>query len=336
MSIITVKHLSKAFKVKTKSPGFSGSLKSIVSPSYRSIDAVNDINFTVEKGEILAFIGPNGAGKSTTIKMMTGILQPSAGEISVLGLDPTKDRKQLAYRIGTVFGQKSQLWFHLPPLDSFHLLGRIYDLDTARLKSRIAYLTEVFEIGDLMDIPVRKLSLGQRIRCEIAASILHQPEIIFLDEPTIGLDVVVKQKIRELILTLNKEEQTTIFLTSHDAGDIEQLCKRAIIINHGEIVLDDKIKRLKYDYLNRKVISIKYDEPVAVTRADLNIIKQKGTALQVEVDTSVQEIDDVLTSLIKLGKVIDITITEAPMEEIIAHIYQQKKGGVSSELLASI
>lgn len=336
MSIISVKHLSKDFKVKTKSPGFSGSLKSIISPTYRSIEAVNDISFEVEKGEILAFIGPNGAGKSTTIKMMTGILQPTAGEMRVLGLDPIKDRKQLAYRIGTVFGQKSQLWFHLPPLDSFHLLGRIYDMDTARLKSRIAYLTEVFEIGDLMDIPVRKLSLGQRIRCEIAASILHQPEIIFLDEPTIGLDVVVKQKIRELILTLNKEEQTTIFLTSHDAGDIEQLCKRAIIINHGEIVLDDKIKRLKYDYLNRKVISIKYDEPVAVTRADINIIKQKGTALQVEVDTSVQEIDDVLTSLIKLGKVIDITITEAPMEEIIAHIYQQKKGGVSRELLASI
>ncbi len=336
MSIISVKHLSKDFKVKTKSPGFSGSLKSIVSPSYRSIEAVNDISFEVEKGEILAFIGPNGAGKSTTIKMMTGILQPSAGEISVLGLDPTKDRKQLAYRIGTVFGQKSQLWFHLPPLDSFHLLGRIYDMDTARLKSRIAYLTEVFEIGDLMDIPVRKLSLGQRIRCEIAASILHQPEIIFLDEPTIGLDVVVKQKIRELILTLNKEEQTTIFLTSHDAGDIEQLCKRAIIINHGEIVLDDKIKRLKYDYLNRKVISIKYDEPVVVTRSDINVIKQKGAALQVEVDTSIQEIDDVLASLVKLGKVLDITITEAPMEEIISHIYQQKKGGVSSELIASI
>lgn len=335
MSIITVKNLSKTFKVKTKAPGFSGSLQSIVSPSYRTVEAVNNINFEVEKGEILAFIGPNGAGKSTTIKMITGILQPTSGEISVLGLDQIKDRKQLAYRIGTVFGQKSQLWFHLPPLDSFHLLGRIYDMETAQLKSRIHYLTDVFEIGDLMDVPVRKLSLGQRVRCEIAASILHQPEIIFLDEPTIGLDVVVKQKIRELILTLNKEEKTTIFLTSHDAGDIEQLCKRAIIINHGEIVLDDKIKRLKYDYLNRKVISIKYDEPVSVVRPDINILKQKGTALQVEVDTSLQDIDDVLTALIKLGKVNDITITEAPMEEIISHIYQQKKGVESNGINTS-
>ena len=152
-------------------------------------------------------------------------------------MNPSNQRKELSYKIGTVFGQKSQLWFHLPPLDSFNLLGNIYEMDKAKLKKRIDYLKEIFEIGELMDIPVRKLSLGQRIRCEIAASILHEPEIIFLDEPTIGLDVVVKQKIRELILQLNKEEKTTIFLTSHDAGDIEQLCKRAIIINHGEVVL---------------------------------------------------------------------------------------------------
>lgn len=325
MSIIKVNKLHKTFRVKTKAPGLGGSIKSLFSPTYRDIEAVNSISFEVEKGEILAFIGPNGAGKSTTIKMLTGILHPSSGSIEVLGLNPSFQRKQLSFKIGTVFGQKSQLWFHLPPLDSFNLLGNIYEMDKAKLKKRIDFLKEIFEIGDLMDVPVRKLSLGQRIRCEIAASILHEPEVIFLDEPTIGLDVVVKQKIRELILQLNKEERTTIFLTSHDAGDIEQLCKRAIIINHGEIVLNETIKRLKYDYLNKKEIHIKYNQPVTIDNPDINIIKNKGNALKVQVDTSKQDIEEVLTMLIRYGKVNDITISEAPLEEIISHIYKQNR-----------
>jgi ABC-2 type transport system ATP-binding protein len=183
-----------------------------------------------------------------------------------------------------------------------------------------------------MDVPVRKLSLGQRIRCEIAASILHEPEIIFLDEPTIGLDVVVKQKIRELILQLNKEEKTTIFLTSHDSGDIEQLCKRAIIINHGEVVLNETIKSLKHDYLNKKVIQIKYNEAVNLDNCKLNVIKNKGSAIKVQVDTSKQDIEQVLTDLIKCGKVNDITISEPPLEEIISHIYQQNKEGDKYEV----
>lgn len=327
MSIIKVNNLCKTFKVKTKEPGLSGSIKSMFAPSYKEVKAVKDISFQVEKGEILAFIGPNGAGKSTTIKMMTGILYPSSGNIEVLGLNPAKDRRELSYKIGTVFGQKSQLWFHLPPLDSFNLLGNIYEMDKEKLKKRIEMLKEVFEIGDLMDVPVRKLSLGQRIRCEIAASILHEPEIIFLDEPTIGLDVVVKQKIRELILQLNKEEKTTIFLTSHDAGDIEQLCKRAIIINHGKVVLNETIKSLKYDYLNKKEIHIKYSDSVNLQDSNLNIIKHKGNAVKVQVDTTKQDIDEVLTTLIKCGKVNDITISEAPLEEVISLIYTQKKGG---------
>jgi ABC-2 type transport system ATP-binding protein len=184
MSIIKVSKLFKTFKVKTKEEGLKGSFKSILSPSFREIRAVNDISFDVTKGEILAFIGPNGAGKSTTIKMMTGILHPSSGQIEVMGRNPLTERKELSYEIGTVFGQKSQLWFHLPPLDSFNLLGNIYEIPKLKLKKRIMQLKEIFEIGDLMDIPARKLSLGQRIRCEIAASILHEPQVIFLDEPT--------------------------------------------------------------------------------------------------------------------------------------------------------
>lgn len=326
-TIIKVDKLHKNFKVKTKEIGLQGSLKALITPSYKEVQAVKNISFEVEKGEILAFIGPNGAGKSTTIKMMTGILYPTSGDIEVLGLNPTKKRKQLSFKIGTVFGQKSQLWFHLPPADSFNLLGNIYEIDKKKLKSRIEFLKEIFEIGDFMDIPVRKLSLGQRIRCEIAASILHKPDIIFLDEPTIGLDVVVKQKIRELILKLNEEEKTTIFLTSHDAGDIERLCRRAIIINHGKVVLNETIDQLKGNYLNKKLINIKYNEAVNLDEKVLDIIEKDGSSIKVQVDTASQDIEEVLTRLIKYGKVNDITINEPPLEEIIAYIYKQKGGG---------
>ncbi|WP_026477395.1 ABC transporter ATP-binding protein [Alkaliphilus transvaalensis] len=332
MSIITVNHLSKTFRVKTKEQGFRGSIKAIVTPNYKEVQAVKDLSLRVEEGEVLAFIGPNGAGKSTTIKMLTGILHPTMGEINVLGLDPIMDRKKLSFKIGTVFGQKSQLWFHLPPLDSFNLLGRIYEIEEGLLKKRITNLTELFEIADLMDTPVRKLSLGQRIRCEIAASLLHQPEIIFLDEPTIGLDVVVKQKIRDLIKTLNKEFKTTIFLTSHDAGDIEQLCKRAIIINHGQIVLNESVKNLKYNYMNQKIIDIKYTEPVVIENPELKVLKSKGYAIKIEVDSSKCDLDRIIAELMKLGKVVDITISDPPLEEIISGIYQEKAiGGDSLE-----
>ncbi len=327
MSIITVKELNKTFRVKTKEQGIKGSLKAMVSPKYKEVEAVKDLSLTVDKGEVLAFIGPNGAGKSTTIKMLTGILHPTSGEVNVLGLNPGAERRKLSYRIGTVFGQKSQLWFHLPPLDSFHLLGAIYEIEGANLKKRIHYLSEIFEIEALMDTPVRKLSLGQRIRCEIAASLLHQPEIIFLDEPTIGLDVVVKQKIRELIRTLSKEAETTIFLTSHDAGDIEQLCKRAIIINHGKIVLNESVKSLKYNYMNRKIIDIKYSEPVTIENPRLKVLKNKGYAVKIEIDSAEYDIDHMIFELMRLGKVADITITDPPLEEIISSIYQEQNTG---------
>lgn len=325
--IIEVKDLCKDFQVKTKQEGLKGSFQSMISPQFRQINAVNHISFGVDEGEILAFIGPNGAGKSTTIKMMTGILYPTSGQMEVLGYNPTKQRKKLAYHMGTVFGQKSQLWFHLPPADSFALLGKIYELPNNRLKKRIDFLTEVFEIQELMDMPVRKMSLGQRIRCEIAASILHEPKIIFLDEPTIGLDIIVKQRIRDLIKQINKEEKTTIFLTSHDAGDVEELCKRVIVINHGEIVTDESVKNLKYNYLTHKVISIKYANEVNIEEDDMVVLKKKGYGVKVEVDCNRVEIDHVISRLMKYGKVLDITIEDPPMEEVIAAIYSKKKGG---------
>ncbi len=252
MQAIQVENLSKTFRVKKKEKGMAGSIKAILHPQREEIQAVNGVSFQVEEGEMLAFIGPNGAGKSTTIKMLTGILYPDGGRVEVLGIDPTKKRKQLAYQIGTVFGQKEQLWTHLTPYDNFRFFGAIYDLSERETEVRIKELAQRFELETFIDTPVRNLSLGQRIRCEIVASLLHKPKVLFLDEPTIGLDPVVKENIRSLIMQMNREEHTTIFLTSHDVGDIEKLCRRIIIVNAGRIVLDDSMEKLKEHYLQGK------------------------------------------------------------------------------------
>lgn len=316
-TIIKTTNLSKEFKLYKKEGFFSRELS--------FVKAVSDISFEAEKGEILAFIGPNGAGKSTTIKMMTGILRPTSGDVKILGFDPQAQRKKLAYHIGTVFGQKSQLWFHLPPMDSFQLLGSIYDIPAELLKKRINYIAEMMELGDLLQVPVRKLSLGQRIKCEIAASLLHKPEVVFLDEPTIGLDVVAKKNLRTLIKRINEEEQTTIFLTSHDMGDIEKLCKRMIIINCGKILMDEKIKSLKYSYDNKKIVSIRYVDAlnidVVLNLEGVEIISKSELAAKVQVNTELVGIDEVISYLLKLGKVEDISISSRPLEEIIGDIY---------------
>ena len=322
MAIIEVKNLSKDFKVKLKSKGFKGSLKSIIKPSYKTVKAVKNISFEVEKGEVIAFIGPNGAGKSTTIKMLTGILYPDKGDIKVLGIDPRKERKKLAYNIGTVFGQKEQLWMHLTPYDNFEYFGAIYDIPEYAVENKIEELKQVFELQEFIDTPVRNLSLGQRIRCEIVASLIHEPSVLFLDEPTIGLDPVVKENIRTLIKRMNKEYKTTIFLTSHDISDIEKLCKRVIIINSGQVVLDDSMENLKYHYLNNKIVDVKMKEKVNLEDEDgLTILKDKGYNLKIEVDTKKRSITDAL-KLLNPDNIIDINISNTPLEDIISDIYK--------------
>ena len=321
---IVTRDLKKVFRTKIKKEGFQASLSSLTKPEYREITAVHDIDLEVPQGELIAFLGPNGAGKSTTIKMLTGILQATSGSMSVLGLDPQKQRNLLSFRIGSVFGQKSQLWFHLPPMDSFRLLGAIYEVDRRELDRRIHEIIELFEIEELMEIPVRKLSLGQRMRCEFAASILHKPEIIFLDEPTIGLDVLVKQRIRELITRLNREEGTTIFLTSHDIGDVEQLCSRAVIVNHGMIVMDSSVKALKYGYLNQKIIDVKFDSLLDPGKLEgLHILKSNGLAMKIEADEE-DGIQNVMLRLMQAGSIQDVTISDIPMEKIIGDIYRDR------------
>jgi ABC-2 type transport system ATP-binding protein len=327
LSVIQTHQLSKTFVANEKQPGLRGSVRAIFRPIRRETQAVQSISFDVEEGERLAFIGPNGAGKSTTIKMLVGILYPTSGQAQVLGKTPWRERQKLAYEIGAVFGQKSQLWYHLPPADSFELLARIYELDRAAYRQRLDYLTELFELGDYLHAPVRKLSLGERMRCEIAASLLHRPRILFLDEPTIGLDVVVKQRIRDLILELNEQENVTIFLTSHDAGDVEVLCKRAMVINHGQVIYDGRVSTLKRDYMHTKTVSLKlgqswqgFDSP------GVQVLKHKGYGVKLEVDTGVAPIEEVVRRLLARYAIADINVDNPAMESIIAQIYETGPG----------
>lgn len=325
MNIISVNGLVKVFKTKYKEKGLKGSLKSIVKPIYKEVVAVDNLSFDIAKGEILAFIGPNGAGKSTTIKMLTGILYPTSGKVDVLGIDPTKKRKKLSFKIGTVFGQKSQLWMHLPAYDNFMFFGSIYDMSKEETEKRIKELSDVFDLGDIIDRPIKTLSLGQRMKCELAASIIHNPDILFLDEPTIGLDPVVKDSLRSLIKKMNKELGTTVFLTSHDIGDIEKLCKRVIIINHGRIVMDQSMDYLKHYYLNKKIVEIKMSDEFTFKEVQgIKILKNKGSNFKFEIDTTEKDVLDVMKE-IDQDKIIDINISNVPLEEIIADIYKAGK-----------
>jgi ABC-2 type transport system ATP-binding protein len=328
MPAIEVRRLSKTFRTKRKAAGLSGSLRSLVKPQYSQVEAVRSLSFEMESGELLGFIGPNGAGKSTTIKILTGILYPSGGEAQVLGFVPWKQRQKLAYHIGTVFGQRPQLWYHLPAIDTFMLFGRIYELDDRETKKRIAYLSEAFEIGDLLETPVRKLSLGQRMRCEVAASLLHKPRLLLLDEPSIGLDVVAKQYLRDAIREMARQENVGVLLTSHDAGDLEALCKRVIIINHGQIVYQDKVSVLKRSFLTWKLAEVRYAEQIP---SDFNIpgtetlkVAKERYGAKLRFDTHITPVGQVMSQLSAAGRLVDITVSDPPLEEVIGAIYKQE------------
>ena len=305
--MIEVKNLSKKFIKKINGRG----LKGIIFPEKKEYEAVKNINLKVKKGEIIAFVGPNGAGKSTTIKMLTGIIHPTSGEISVAGFNPTKDRKKMAYKIGCMFGQKSSLWMHLPAIDTYKLYGAMYDIPKEELEKRINEIIKTFGI----------LSLGQRMICEIAGIMLHKPEILFLDEPTIGLDIVVKEKVRNAILKVNKELNTTIFLTSHDLGDIEKLCERIIIIDKGSIIKDESLENLKRDYLKERFITIIYENNIEDTNFEYPTVSKEKNKVVIKVDTSINTVSNILERFMKYGNVIDIEAIPAPLEDVIYDIY---------------
>jgi ABC-2 type transport system ATP-binding protein len=322
---IIVSNLTKKFSFSARNPN-SGWLKNLFSPDKKEIVAVDGISFSVKHGERIAFIGPNGAGKSTTIKMLTGILFPTSGKVNILGLDPTKDRKKLAYKIGTVFGQRSQLLPNLPLTDSFEFFGVMYDMSDKKIKERIAELVKIFDLESFMTQPVRKLSLGQRMRAEVAVSLIHKPQIILLDEPTIGLDVVAKKTLRDLLLKINKEENTTIFLTSHDVGDIESLCDRTIIINHGVVMKDLPTEDLAKTFVYEKYIDLiaekSFDSfpelPEGITYSSKD--KNKITVI---VDVNKINVQESLRKLLNLFSVEDIDVYNADLETVIRHIYER-------------
>ena len=243
---VQLNRVSKSFRVRrARGGGMAGRARDLFRPVSETVQAIDELSFSIAPGERVAFIGPNGAGKSTTLKVLAGILRPDAGEVRVLGFVPSTDRRRLAFHIGTVFGQRSQLWYQLPPRDTFELLGRVYEIDRRLHRRRIDMLTTLFALGALVDTPVRHLSLGERMRCEIVASLLHSPRLLFLDEPTIGLDVSAKAAIRELLRTESERERVTLLLTSHDTGDIERVCTRVVVINHGRVLWDGAVAALR-------------------------------------------------------------------------------------------
>lgn len=321
---ITIEKLSKTFKTKQKEQGLIGSLKSIIKTRYKEVKAVNKISFNIKEGELVAFIGPNGAGKSTTLKMLSGILFSDEGKIKVLGMDPQKQRIKLSYKIGVIFGQKPQLWYHLPAIDSFNLFAKIYDLEKEEYQKRLKRLISLFDIRGYINTPVRKLSLGQRMRCEFVLALLHNPKVLFLDEPTIGMDTVIKRNIRSLIRKLNKEEGLTILLTSHDMEDIKHICKRAIIINHGRIIYDGKLKDIIKKFATKKIVDVlfqtKLEKDFKYKKAQL--IKQGRYGVKLEVDTKKTKVKTLIDFLIKNYKLKDINIQDPPIEEIIEEIYK--------------
>lgn len=260
--MISVKNLSKHFVIKKRKSGFWGSIQSLVKTNKETLKAVDDISFEMGQGELVGYIGPNGAGKSTTIKMLTGILKPSFGTISVQGLDPSKDRKRNAFQIGVVFGQRSQLWMDLPVEESFDLLKSIYKIDSKTFKNKVDFFSELLGLQDFYKQQARKLSLGQRMKADLAASLLHSPKILFLDEPTIGLDLLVKEKVREFIREINAKEKITIILTTHDIQDIEFLAKRIIIIDKGKIGYDGGISDFNKLVGNQSLLTVHFTHPI--------------------------------------------------------------------------
>lgn len=315
---ICVEELTKTFVNRVSK---KGAFASLFFNKLKEFDVINNLTFSIDKGESVAFIGPNGAGKSTTIKMLTGILYPTSGSISVLGLTPWKERQKLGYEIGCVFGQRSQLWYHLPPKDTYELLAKIYELDS--YQKRLDDLVDSFEIGPLMGKPVRSLSLGERMRCEIVASLLHNPSILFLDEPTIGLDINAKLKIRNLLNDLCKSSGTTLFLTSHDTADIEKVCERVIVLDKGKLIVDSSLGQLKRQYAQEKIVTlITEKENLELSLPGVTKIDSSDYNYRCRFHSDQVDVGYIIHEASKLTTIKDILIEDSSLEEIIREVYQ--------------
>jgi ABC-2 type transport system ATP-binding protein len=326
-------NVCKTFETTIRIEGSFGTLLSLVKPLTKEVEAVKDISFAVERGESVAYLGPNGAGKSTTIKMLTGILVPSSGEIKVNGLVPYKNRKRNSYNIGVVFGQRSQMLYDLPVQDSFDLLRYIYDIPRARYLENLKKFSEVLEIDSFIKRPVRTLSLGQRMRCEILASLLHEPDILFLDEPTIGLDVVAKERIRTFIEEINKERGITVILTTHDLADIERLCPRLIIIDKGTKVYDGSLQLIKERYAIERKISVNMASSSAANSLAIYLgsnvllnVYVEGHVVKVSYDQRKIDTSELLRNVLAKANPNDLSMSEENIEAIIRRIYEEGVG----------
>ena len=331
MSIITVKNLCKTFKKPIRGEGLKGMIKTLFSRKYEPIHAVKDINFDIQPGEIVGYIGANGAGKSTTIKMMCGILHPTSGEVIVDGMNFNKNRKEINKQMGVVFGQKTQLWWDIPLIETFKILKVIYDISDEAYEERFNYLCELLDLKQFLSQSVRSLSLGQRMRADFAAALIHSPKIVYLDEPTIGLDVLVKDKIRKAIKELNKKYNITVILTTHDMKDIEELCNRIIIIDKGTILYDGSLKDIKYKFGNTKSIFIPSNVDVSALLEKFTDIEEIVVEDKRELKFSVEKVsmDEVLLELINTYHIEDFKINDISIEDITKKLYENNENNLA-------
>lgn len=323
MSFIEVNNICKTFKVVQRKSGFREAIKSFFKREYKYVKAIENISFSIEKGEIVGYIGPNGAGKSTTIKILSGILTPDSGSCKVNGVVPWEERKKYVSSIGVVFGQRSQLWWDIPAMDTFDLLKDVYDIEDEKYQKIKDELIKMLDIEDIVTIPVRQLSLGQRMRCEIVASLLHEPKILFLDEPTIGLDAVSKKIVRDFIKKINKEKKVTIILTTHDMADIEALAKRIILIGRGKVLYDGSLLKLKNKYDTNKKIKIITNDKLVVRKKGVLSSKKIADGYLFVIDSKILNVSLFLNIVTKNISIKDIEIDNESIDDIIVDLYKE-------------
>ena len=322
--MIELENVTKTYKVSKRDPGIKNAFKSYFKREYTEVKALENISFKINEGEMVGYIGPNGAGKSTTIKIMCGILTPDSGKCIVNGMVPYKDRKEYVKNIGVVFGNRSGLWWDVPVEDSFELLKEIYNIPDEKYKKQKQLLTEMLNIKEIIRTPTRQLSLGQRMRCEIAAAFLHDPKIVFLDEPTIGLDSTSKIAVRDFIKKINKEKNTTIILTTHDTGDIEALTKRIILIGKGKLLLDGSLNSLTKKYSN-KILNVQYNGKLPTTMPQMEILEKSKNEAKIQIDESKIKLADAINFLSNNLEIQDLEIKNTSIDNIVANLYKEYK-----------
>ena len=318
-----LKHVQKGFRVARRSAGFSEAVKALFHREYETVHALRDVSFTIRDGEMVGYIGPNGAGKSSTIKVMSGVLTPDSGECVINGRVPWKERVAHVREIGVVFGQRSQLWWDVPVIDSFELIRDIYKVEDGAYRKTLAQLTELLQLGELIRTPARQLSLGQRMRCEIAASLLHNPKVLFLDEPTIGLDAVSKLAVRDFIRAINRENGTTVILTTHDMQDIEALTERILLIGKGKILLDGPLSSLRDRRSPRRTLTVSYAGGRLPVDSDLTLVEEKEGRAVLSVDTDVISVSEAIARLSAKAELRDVSVAEESIDELVASLYRE-------------